>query len=44
MKELGGGDIGDTDLADFGCENEGGHCMSCLVIYDGVSRRAISKL
>ena len=28
--QLGGGEVGDADLADFGGEEEGGHCVPCL--------------
>ena len=30
MVQLGGGEIGDADLADFGRKEEGGHCVPCL--------------
>lgn len=38
MVQLGGGEIGDANLADFGGEEEGGHCVPCLgmVILAGV--------
>lgn len=32
VMELGRGEIGDADLADFGGEEEGGHCVPCLVV------------
>ena len=28
--KLGGGEVGDAVLADFGGEEEGGHCVPCL--------------
>lgn len=30
--ELGRGEVGDADLADFGGDEEGGHCVPCLVV------------
>ena len=34
VMELGRGEIGDTDLADFGGDEEGGHCVPCLVMIE----------
>ncbi len=32
VMELGRGEIGDADLADFGGDEEGGHCVPCLIV------------
>ena len=32
--ELGWGEIGDANLTDFGGEEEGGHCVPCLVVIE----------
>ena len=32
VMELGRGEIGDADLADFGGDEEGGHCVPCLIM------------
>ena len=32
VMELGRGEVGDADLAHFGGDEEGGHCVPCLVM------------
>ena len=32
VMELGRGEIGDANLADFGGDKECGHCVPCLVV------------